>query len=492
MLSLVHKLYYPLCFFQYYDNKSFINEVKLSLKTLVSFSNNHEQTTRLNVLNFVLKDILMPMFLRSYIYHIPITHCYWLPQSSFKARIPLDVNSHLIHYIDNSHLFLTSQKTLCYCVNETHYDCFRDELGPAYPGQTLIVPLYAHLNFTFNAEIISEIQNQTYITSCIVYQESEVIQRIGKNCSNLKYTIAFPTDSWCELFLKVPQNMTMEYNIFYIRQLKCPLGFVKLNGTCRCYPMFTMFGFTKCDINKQAILRPPNGWIHLLINNSHSYYISQQCPFSYCLPYPQFVRLSSPSSQCQFNRTGLLCGHCQQGFSTVFGSSQCKQCSNLYLLLVILFAVVGILVILLLFVLNLLLTDGTVNAYILYFDIIHTNMKLFFPNIRQLTPLYVIISFVNLELGMTVCFYDGMDDYAKIWFQLVFSFLLNPHSHLINCSKSSLYQGVQVYITEKSNNSQYIVFYCLSQKFYVRCVMFCSTIQQSLTYQAIKLHTFGQ
>jgi len=226
------------------------------------------------------------------------------------------------------------------------------------------VPLYARLNFIFNVGIIAEKQNETYISSCIVSEPTEVIQRIGRNCTSKYYTISFPTNNWCELFLKVPQSTTMQYSIFYISQLKCPLGFVKVNGTCQCYPMFTMFGFTKCDINRQAILRPPNGWIYLLHNKSHSYYISQQCPLSYCLPSLVYVHLSMPDAQCQFNRTGILCGHCQYGLSTVFGSNQCKKCSNIFLLLVIPFIIAGILIILLLFLLNLTVNNGSCNPYI--------------------------------------------------------------------------------------------------------------------------------
>ena len=184
--------------------------------------------------------------------------------------------------------------------------------------------------------------------------------------------------------------------------------------------MFTMFGFTKCDINRQAILRPPNGWIYLLHNKSHSYYVSQQCPLSYCLPSSMFVHLSTPNAQCQFNRTGLLCGHCQHGLSTIFGSNQCKQCSNTYLLLVIPFLIADILLILLLFLLNLTVNNGLFNPYVFYINIVRINDELVFPNLEQHTPVYTIVSLANLDLGIMTCFYDGMDDYAKVWLQLVF------------------------------------------------------------------------
>ena len=35
-------------------------------------------------------------------------------------------------------------------------------------------------------------------------------------------------------------------------------------------------------------------------------------------------------------------------------------------------------------------------------------------------PLRVFISFINLDLGIETCFYNGMDSYAKMWLQLFF------------------------------------------------------------------------
>ena len=415
-LPLVHKLYYSFCFFQYFLNNDVDSE-----NCLVILSANKYRAPN-NYFKSLIEDVVKHYMLHIYVDLISITHCYWLPQSAFNNTVdmPFDINRKFVHNIDNSKLRLTSEKTLCYCTNEKYYDCMKDDLGHVYPGQTIVLPLYAKLNFIFNADIIAEIRNQSHITSCIVSHPNEIIQRIGRNCTETYYTIAFPTDGWCELFLKAPQKNTMLYSIFYVRQLKCPLGFVKVNGTCQCYRMFSTFGFTKCDINSQAILRPPNGWIYLLHNKSHSYYISQQCPLFYCFPFSMYIHLKAPDVQCQVNRTGLLCGHCKHGLSTVLGSNKCQHCSNVYLLLLIAFAILGLLALLLLFHLNLTVMDGSIDGYSLYFNIIGCSSEVFFTNYFQNTPIYIITSFVNLNLGITVCFYNGMDDYAKVWLQLLF------------------------------------------------------------------------
>ena len=315
---------------------------------------------------------------------------------------------------------LHQNKSLCHCSRE---DCYKEDLGFLYPGQNLSLPLHLLSNFAFRVEVIAEIDtNHTHFTPCIVYSAKQHKQFIGTSCTKLNYTIAFQTDNWCELFLKVPQVTPLKYNIFYVRQFPCPLGFVKTDGICQCYPSFNMFGITNCDINTQTIPRPANTWISA--KNNNSYYISKHCPFHYCLPYPFHLNLSTPDSQCQFNRSGLLCGQCQHGLSTVFGSSYCKQCSSLYLTLIIPIGIAGLLLVLLLFLLNLTVTDGSINAFIFYVNIVSINSTVFFPHQHTVSPAYIFISLANLDLGIQTCFYNGMDDYAKMWLQLTFPFYL--------------------------------------------------------------------
>ena len=219
----------------------------------------------------------------------------------------------------------------------------------------------------------------------------------------------------------------MYLNIFYIKQITCPTGFVKRDKRCQCDPALVQYGITNCNINDQTILRPVNSWISATThNNSYTYYISLHCPFHYCLPHSSHLNFSTPNSQCQFNRSGLLCGHCQQGLSycTVFSSFHCQHCSNTYVLLIIPFAVTGFVLVLLLFAFNLTVTDGTVNGFILYVNIISINTPLFFTQLNHFTLTYTYISLANLDLGIQTCFYNGMDDYAKMWLQLAFPFYL--------------------------------------------------------------------
>ena len=94
-------------------------------------------------------------------------------------------------------------------------------------------------------------------------------------------------------------------------------------------------------------------------------------------------------------------------------------------MLIIPIGIAGLLLILLLFLLNLTVTDGSINAFILYVNIISINSTVFFPHQHTLvSPTYIFISLANLDLGIQTCFYNGMDDYAKMWLQLTFPFYL--------------------------------------------------------------------
>ena len=122
------------------------------------------------------------------------------------------------------------------------------------------------------------------------------------------------------------------------------------------------FKITSCNINNQTILRPANSWVSAAThNNSYTYHISLQCPFHYCLPHSSYLNFSTPNLQRQFKRSGLLCGQCQHGLSSVFSNSYCQKCSNIYTLLIIPIALAGLLLVFLIFHLNITVTDGNIK-----------------------------------------------------------------------------------------------------------------------------------
>ena len=80
--------------------------------------------------------------------------------------------------------------------------------------------------------------------------------------------------------------------------------------------------------------------------------VHQHCPFDYCDPNKHRLDLSYPHQQCAHSRSGILCGGCRRGLSLTLGSPKCKQCSNRYLSLLLVFPLAGIAVVAVLTCLN--------------------------------------------------------------------------------------------------------------------------------------------
>ena len=358
-----------------------------------------------------------------------IIHCSWLTGSVFSTTIPVDVNQRFISFVNET--FVTGKKGLCYCSKISSINCYKDQLGPIYPGQTLDIMLAFRCS-SFIELIIDVHDTELPPAACKISSLQETKQVITQTCTAVKFTILQTSShyKWCELIFKTDQLTPND--AFYIRFYPCPAGFSKINGRCQCDPMLTatsLLSIDDCNINDQTILRPANSWISATTNNeTFAYLVALDCPFDYCLPYQSRLKLLLTADlQCQFRRHGLLCGQCSDGLSTVFGSSHCQKCSNASIFIIVPIAILGLLLVVLLFFINLTVADGTINAFILYVNIISINSTLFFhshDHDAASKVAYIFISVSNLDMGIQTCFYDGMDDYAKMWWQLSFPLYL--------------------------------------------------------------------
>jgi len=327
---------------------------------------------------------------------------------------------------------LSVPNSICHCTDDQHYNCSIDELGPVYPGQT----------FQLNLAINSDFEQTTKITvsnekrACKSNREKDHILLHSGTCTTLEYkSILYMDGQSCNVYLsgiKGSHRFPLSHfcDVYRIAIQPCPLGFVlnEILKVCQCDPILKPIvrSTEVCNIQAQTILRPAGSWIigRINTNNNYTYKVSSHCPFDHCLPHSSHLNLSNPDHQCQFNRTGVLCGRCKEGLSTVFGTSQCKQCSNYYLFLLLLFILAGIAVIMLLFVSNFNVVNGSINGIIFYANIVSINSPVFFPRYEPTKYVYGLTSLLNLDLGVQVCFYNGMDDYAKIWLQLIFPIYL--------------------------------------------------------------------
>ena len=346
-----------------------------------------------------------------------ISHCSWDNNTIFNEVAPLDINKKIIKTLHSNSALTTDRKDNCYCFKDDRYDCYADEINPVYPGQTVYLSFINTFGYNISITVYTGLP-----TSCRVGKNSELVQLLYStvNCTKLQFTIQ-STKKWCELFLSYSPD-PIDTAIFYVKLLHCPPGFSlnKLEGYCQCDPLLTstkIISITSCNISDQTILHPGNSWIRITAN--YTFQVSSYCHFHYCLPYSSYLNLSDLNSQCQFNRAGLLCGQCKSGLSTVFGTSRCKYCSNAFLSVTVAIALAGVILVFSLFTVNLTVADGTINAFILYINIVSINSFIIFTH-QQTAAAKVFVSLANLDLGFEMCFYNGMDDYSKTWLQLAF------------------------------------------------------------------------
>ena len=213
----------------------------------------------------------------------------------------------------------------------------------------------------------------------------------------------------------------------------CPIGFEKVidkvtGCDCVCDAHLKRY-IIECDAIKQTVTKGyTTAWIGYVnsTKNSSGYLIYSYCPFDYCLPQDALTDINfnipnGPDKQCAHNRSGTLCGKCGLGFSLSLGSSKCLLCPSYWpgLLVTIIASspLAGLVLVIFILTLNLTVAVGTMNGIIFYANIIAANINVFFPSTSFLT---VFLSWINLELGIDTCFFEGMDAYMKVWIELAF------------------------------------------------------------------------
>ena len=84
------------------------------------------------------------------------------------------------------------------------------------------------------------------------------------------------------------------------------------------------------------------------------------------------------------------------------------------------FALAGIALVVVLIALNLTVSVGTINGLVFYANILRVNQATFFPPNTINSFLRWFIAWVNLDIGIESCFYNGLDAYVKTWLQFTF------------------------------------------------------------------------
>ena len=309
----------------------------------------------------------------------------------------------------------------CFCVNNTH-NC-------SYQWPTIFVK-QGH-TFTITAVIVDQVENAVEGTVLVNVISNGSRLRLSQSqkvnggvCSELQYSISLSEPSaTIELYPDGPcDNMGISSKKLELSFLPCDcpneLRQASANDVCMCECDPSEVDWS-CRLDNGVIIvekKVGEFWIQYLENSSEntSGFFNQTCPYDYCVNTP--INLSLPlgvDEQCAENRSGTLCGKCDEGFSLVFGSSRCVKCSNNYLTLVMAVLLAGIFFVACILLFNVTVAVGTTYGVVLYTSIMIENSTVF------LIPAIPILSWVNLNSGFETCFYNGMDVYGKLLLQLV-------------------------------------------------------------------------
>ena len=182
-------------------------------------------------------------------------------------------------------------------------------------------------------------------------------QRVGQpECTTLNYSVVSNnTMETLVLTAKqfVTENRTSGYQIAFYRTygvlskdlllsqvqidvplLNCPHGFILSKELqCICDPTISRNGLTcDLDIGNGTVVRSGEVWVSYWTSNQSTgqdgVVVNMHCPNGYCNEETQHINLDKSDAQCNYDRTGVLCGGCPRGLSLALGSNRCLKCSN--------------------------------------------------------------------------------------------------------------------------------------------------------------------
>eukprot|EP00731_Ephydatia_muelleri_P001410 Em0001g1410a len=300
--------------------------------------------------------------------------------------------------------------------------------------------LYFHENciVNFSDNVATGLGGGNGVLPGVRLAPQQEVQWIGSECTALEYEIYGPQNTSVILQLSTKPGRNLHPIVMTLQW--CEAGFAlqkDLIGLlqCECSNFLSSFGVT-CDINQGTVSRSGLQWIGLYTDGNEA--IASTCPLRYCSANIEHMRLESSSDICAGGRVGVLCGQCPDGLSVVFGSAECQKCSDMWLLTILLYAIMGALLVAALFLLNITVTSGSLYGLIFYANILVVNGTIFFSH-SYLMPLEIIVSLINLDLGFPLCFYNGMDDLSKTGLQFVFpAYLLLISFTIVVASKYCL------------------------------------------------------
>ena len=367
----------------------------------------------------------------SVLYGGAIDNCKLTDLESYSSNEVFDMLVHIENDITSSSISSLPFR-VCPCENNRP-DCSKS--GKSYtvhPGETFQISMVVvgQRNGTAPATVRGRLTSSSWwysYTTTGNLHPLQYHQATLSTCTSLNYTVFSLLDSVVlELYADGPCStfsnvlvLTLDVN------QTCPPGFNRSEIEQSCVCNQRLAKYTKhCDITDGLGRITRSSHDHFWVgydNESDALILHPQCPFDYCVSHTVDFPLNNTDLQCAYNRSGLLCGACKKGYSLVLGTSQCKQCTNIHLVLLIPFLLMGLALVFFLLVSKLTVATGTLSGLVFYANIFAVNRNIFLPmKSTESDALSIFIAWLNLDFGVETCFYDGMDAYSKAWLKFVF------------------------------------------------------------------------
>ena len=266
------------------------------------------------------------------------------------------------------------------------------------------------------------------------------------NCTLIEFKQAVLnfTKFKAQLFFRIGldiNEVTYFYTMYEINIIvkDCPIGFSR-NSSSECSCSQSIAGESvACDVNTLTVSHNGRLWIGIdntstpfasdsAFGHNETICIIKETCLLYCSTTPVTFSLNDTDGQCKDNRGHRMCGSCRDGYSLLIGSNKCGKCNNKYMYFITagwiaLFAVMGILLVVLLIALNLTVSVSTLSGLFFYANIVKLYEPVFSPQ-GAVPVLSQLVSWINLHIGIEACFYNGMGVYAKEWLQFAFPLYL--------------------------------------------------------------------
>ena len=319
---------------------------------------------------------------------------------------------------------------VCHChvdMNATCLDFDDDDFyleNLTYPGLKYVVSVMVVdiIGQPVNANLYAEPLDSSDVILADNFQRTLQLEAI---CSPVAYSFLASENTSIKVRLRTDsygEDTSLTLGIFI---QECPLGFAIIDNTCTCSKIYRITWRT-CNISTGLIQRRNNEWLGTAMFGEQlvpAYF--RDCPSGYCDTNLSVVNLSMLHPVCAENREGVVCGRCKEGFSNVFGSVACKECSSFWILTVFIYMIIGIILVMVIDKLDLTVTNGTINGIIFYAQMTAITTNIFSME-RGIDYAASLVRFINLEIGIPipVCFYDGMTTLSEYVLQVVFPLYL--------------------------------------------------------------------